>query len=252
MKIFVVPILIALGLLTRDAHAEALQARPGIIGEDNREAAVAADGPWTAIGHVNVSGYRSVAKCTGTRIAPGVVLTSAHCVINPVQKTVIPAQDIHFVAGVNRDRSIGNSTARCVLLPDDLKLQTYTHVPTTTSLSHDIALLVLDDDIVSAGVIAPLQGKPLPVGSQVWHAGYPADRRMVLTMHKNCSVLGNLGTLVTTDCDTVAGSSGGPLLIQQSGEWRVAAIMGATTNAGVNLAVPLSIWPDMPLDGKCK
>jgi protease YdgD len=259
MKPSIFAVMLATGLLQgAEASAETRSLRPGIIGADNRETADSAERPWRAIGHINVSGYSSLSKCTGTQIARRVILTSAHCVINFARKTVAPAKDIHFVAGVNKETSVGHSTARCVLLPDDLAIGAATRVLPdirTTRLSpaflkRDLALVILNDDIAKAGVIPPLQSG-LRAGAQVDHAGYPADRRMVLNIHRNCSVLGAYGDLVATDCDTVAGSSGGPLLVKQAGEWRVAAVMGATTGKDVNLAVPLSVWPTMPLDGIC-
>jgi protease YdgD len=232
--------------------------KPGIIGEDNREMIGETPGPWTAIGHINVSGYRSSERCTGTRIAPGIVLTSAHCVINFTRKMMHPAKDIHFVAGVNRDTSVGHATARCVILPKDLVMADGSRVLPdlrTVQLSEaflmrDMALVILIEDVPAAGAIA-LSTEPLSSGQQLFHAGYPADRRQVLTVDRTCRVTGKYRDLVVTDCDTVSGSSGGPILVNQKGEWHVAAIMAATTNGSGNLAVPLSIWTNILKEGQC-
>ncbi|MEL6207950.1 MAG: trypsin-like serine protease, partial [Pseudomonadota bacterium] len=53
---------------------------------------------WNAIGRVNIAGYKSRRMCSGTLIAPDLVLTAAHCVLGPTGDPA-PAGDIVFVAG---------------------------------------------------------------------------------------------------------------------------------------------------------
>lgn len=232
--------------------------KPGIIGEDNREMIGETPGPWTAIGHINVSGYRSSERCTGTRIAPSVVLTSAHCVVNFTRKVMHPAKDIHFVAGVNKDTSVGHATARCVVLPKDLVMSDGSRVLpdlrtvqlSESFLMRDMALVILKEDVPVAGAIA-LSAEPLSDGQHLFHAGYPADRRHILTVDRTCRVTGKYHDLVVTDCDTVSGSSGGPILVNHDGEWRIAAIMAATTNGKGNFAVPLNLWANILKEAQC-
>src|SRR3546814_3163653 len=49
---------------------------PGIYGADDRAVLDSAEWPWVAIGRVNVA---NGGFCTGTLIAPRLVLTAAHC-----------------------------------------------------------------------------------------------------------------------------------------------------------------------------
>jgi protease YdgD len=253
--------IIAAGLTLCFAHmalAESRKLKPGIIRDDDREMIGDTPGPWLAIGHINVTGYRSAERCTGTQIAPGIVLTSAHCVVDFSRKMIHPSKNVHFVAGVNKDKSVGHSTARCIILPKDLVIDDETRVLpdirtvrlTEAFLMRDMALVMLKDDIVTAGTIALSRG-PLSIDQQLFHAGYPADRRQILTVDRTCRVTDKYRDLVVTDCDTVAGSSGGPMLVNQNGEWRIAAIMAATTNGSGNLAVPLAVWPDMLNEAHC-
>jgi protease YdgD len=239
----------ALAIVVPTAGATERKLKPGIIGEDDREPVGDFPGPWTAIGHINVSGYRSLERCTGTRIAPGLVLTSAHCVVNIPRKKLHPAKDIHFLAGVDHEKNVGHSIARCVILPDDFAVDDDTRAEPDTNtsilsqrfLGRDLAMIVLNEDTVKADVIG-IDTVMLPPGAKIISAGYPADRRHVLTLHNACKVTGVIDGLLITDCDTVAGSSGGPILVEKNGEWKIAALMGAVAPGKGNIAVSLANW----------
>src|SRR5262245_7040256 len=56
---------------------------PGILGNDDRRAIEQLSAPWGAIGQINVTGYRRISKCTGSLIATNLVITAAHCVMDP-------------------------------------------------------------------------------------------------------------------------------------------------------------------------
>jgi V8-like Glu-specific endopeptidase len=70
--------------------------------------------PWDAIGQVNIGGYRRLGKCTGTLVASNLVLTAAHCVMDPWTSAPFSLQNIHFLAGVKGTRHKGHSTAKCL------------------------------------------------------------------------------------------------------------------------------------------
>src|SRR5262245_63655194 len=76
--------------------------RPGVIGEDNRVTVQTDQSPWDAIGHVNIAGYRTIRKCSGVLIRPNVVLTAAHCLLDPRTRRGVSADRVHFLLGVHR------------------------------------------------------------------------------------------------------------------------------------------------------
>ena len=191
--------------------------------------------PWGSVGQINVAGYRRRIECTGSLIAPNVVITAAHCVMDPSRREPLPVNEIHFLAGVRKSKWLGHSTAKCLhFLPG----YQYTH----QSFSRDIALITLNDnlnDIVPSELDqTELQGSNI----SLVHAAYPADRRYVLTGQFGCHLIEHDQNLWLTDCDAHPASSGGPVFIQRKDGLKLAAIMvGAGPAGSVAVPIPSSI-----------
>jgi protease YdgD len=201
------------------ALALSLVMQPAIIGADDRKPADAGF-PWASVGKIQKPGFSLLEYCSGVLIAPGTVVTAAHCLVNMRGGGQTPAKKIHFLLGLNKDKFLAHGIATCAAADGDLPpLEN----PSADDFAHDVAVITF----------APLKkGKPLaladgdiPPEAPLTHGGYGADRQYMPSVHKNCHVLWQDGPLYRTDCDAAQGQSGGPVLIEQNGVTKLAGIM---------------------------
>ncbi len=234
-------------------------AEPGVIGADDRVPLVATGPPWTAVGQVNIGGYRRVGLCTGTLVAPDLVITAAHCLVDRHTGLVHPARHVHFVTAVDRGGFGEHATARCVRL-----LKDYRFVPTpprSGRLSARLPESALATDVAAIVLETPLKTSPAPVARDIpsnpattlAHAAYPADRRFRLTAHVGCRRLPSEAAtpLWRTDCDTHPASSGGPVFVSRDGTLALAAVMVAAGTAE-NIALPVAAWGELLDKSGCR
>ena len=251
-------IALALALVAAAATVGARDLMPGIVGTDDRKLVDRPGPPWDAIGQVNIGGYRRLTKCTGTLVAADVVVTAAHCVVDPATGRPFADHRIHFVPGIRAGAGSAHSVARCVRLPDG-----YTYLPRSSMehaqpmpgrlprlLADDVAAIILKDALP----IPPIAiTEAEPQGAVLAHAAYAADRRYALSVHEGCAKLERPGAepLWATDCDTHPASSGGPLLVSEDGEMRLAATMLAVVSHRFNLALPARLWRGFMTSARC-
>ena len=214
------------------------EAYPGVFGKDDRKPVDSREAPWRSVGRVNVAGYRKIRFCTGTLIAPDLVVTAAHCLVNEISGRPFQPGSVHFVAGVKGDNYLAHSRARCMRF---LGKPEFNRLPTLESFLTDVAVIALEK---------PMTLKPLAIDnsyvpvatSELTHTGYGRDDKYRLLAHRKCRPKGAKQGLLFTDCDTNHGGSGGPVLVRSGEDYKIVAAMSGVIQGRFSVAVTAKRW----------
>ncbi|MBE9137726.1 trypsin-like peptidase domain-containing protein [Nodosilinea sp. LEGE 07088] len=213
----------------------------GVISHDDRVLITSQSFPWTAIGRLNgLTAEGELYICTGTLIADDVVLTNAHCVLDPATGELSQALVFlpNLIAGqLASDGDIGRVEA--VFVGTDFSDRN------TPPHPDDWALLQLDRPlgqiygVVGLSIVDSEDLMADPFEQQLVMVGYSADFPQEApgesaSAHVGCSIVAETeNDVIVHECDTYGGSSGGPILAMVDGEPRIVAL---NTSEGLDRA----------------
>jgi len=142
--------------------------------------------------------------CSGTLIAPHLVLTAAHC----VHHRVTQPQELFITFGwsASGPPTWRGTASRIILHPE--------YVPNQfvfETLNVDVALIVLPRPVPDA-LVTPLPLRAGLIAESYANYGFLAGRELLLRGNEGCQVALVARNVLGFDCDVVSGFSGGPLL----------------------------------------
>ncbi|MEO1613540.1 MAG: trypsin-like peptidase domain-containing protein [Pseudomonadota bacterium] len=158
---------------------------------------------WSGVGLIYRQGGGS---CTGVLIRPDVVLTAAHCVADADAKTIYPARDFAFSAGLRDGSAVETARARKVEVHPGYFIAAPRY--DKRRVRADIARVVLERPI--AGAPSYALGRTPPSGSALTLLSYPGSARRRASIQEGCRIRTRETEFLTLDCRSEPGASGGP------------------------------------------
>ncbi len=212
-----------------------------LIGLDERRPMLSRDYPWAAIGRIEgVKANGEDYHCTGSLITEDIVLTNAHCVVDPYTHKV--SKNIKFRPNVINGRSKDDKDTAVVK-----RIIAGTDFKEANPLKNDWAIAKISKPLGKKyghfGWVSLPTSAMLKYREKFRMVGYSGDfptpetlkafpylkagEGLTAGVDAECSIFKEEAGSLFHDCDTTGGSSGGPILAQIKGKYYIIALNNA-------------------------
>lgn len=191
---------------------------------------------WEAVGRLDLA---DKGFCTGTLIAPDLVLTAAHCMFDRSSGDILAAQSVTFRAGLRDGVSVAErQILQIAVLPDYVPMQRVT----MENVRRDVALLRLKAPIVSTDADPFVLHSGRKPARNVSVASYGTGRSEAISRQRECQVLANADDLMLFDCSVTFGSSGAPVFARVGDRGRILSVISGMAQVnGQKVALGMSL-----------
>lgn len=197
---------------------------------------------WEAVGRLDVNGE---GFCTGSLIAPDLVLTAAHCLFDARTGQKIAPETIEFLAGWRNGRaSAYRAVRRAVVHPDYV----FDGEVSTARVRKDIALLQLQRPIRNTTVVPFETDRKASTGGRIGVVSYAHDRSEAPSLQEVCAVTAQQQGVLVMSCDVDFGSSGAPVFSFDGQVPRIVSVVSAKAEVnGQRVSLGASLGEELDL-----